>query len=491
MKSIPKNLFTLCSALLVCTLLLSSCQDMAAETTAAGTTASAPASTTTASVTTTVPSTTEPDAPSTEPETGDAPVTGEVAKDCFAIFAEGLAEVGKSITVSRELTAEELATVEAFVVSEDVRAVLSAAWYEPFYRPEDVHLYEILYADPTNVISEEEAVLLKGDPQWVSDWSRMTTDEIKSMAKQYLGIEVTQAMLDAMLEEQVYIEGEVTDDGAVYLAEYDAYYRHHTDAGGMYPSDITGWLTADGKLLLHMISLGGDEDHVLALLCPTQDGYHIEAVQWADEESVTDAPVTGEVAKDCYAIFAEGLAEVGKSVTVSRELTAEELDSVKAFASLPDVRLVYGAAYKSFYLPEDISLYELLYASNIQTEVPDNPYQNDGSMMTVARIREVVRNYLGIEVTQDMLDQLVADGAEYHPDTDAYGFAHTDAGGFYPAEEMHGYLTADGKLVVHMQAIGDKDHVLALLCPIQDGYLIEAARWIDRTLATDCEVVPN
>lgn len=223
------------------------------------------------------------------PETGDAPVTEEAAKDCFVMFAGGLASVGKSITISRELTAEELSKAEAFLISEDVRDILSAAWFEPFYRPEDVHLFEILCADNTNIISEEEAILLKGDPNWIGDWSRMTTDEIKSMAKQYLGIEVTQAMLDAMLEEQVYLEGEITAAGAVYLAEYDAYYRHHTDAGGMYPFRITGWLTEDGKLLLHYIANSSETgDHGLVLLNPAGDSYWIEAVQEVDAQAVCD-----------------------------------------------------------------------------------------------------------------------------------------------------------------------------------------------------------
>ena len=85
-----------------------------------------------------------------------------------------------------------------------------------------------------------------------------------------------------------------------------------------------------------------------------------------------------------------------------------------------------------------------------------------------------------------MLDRLVADGADYFPDLDAYGFIHTDAGGLYPEDELCGYLTEDGKIILHVICKGDYDHVFILLVPTEDGYLIEAGEWVDEKIISGC-----
>lgn len=284
------------SLLLVVILLLSSCNG-ASESTTADTTSGAPS----ASVTTTLPASTttapittfEPTPPTTEPETQpkteDAPATEEVKKDCFEIFFDGLETVGKSITLDRVLTVEELSQVQTYLTAAEVRAVISAAWNKPYYRPQDISLYEILYADNTNTISTKEAILLTGDTLMTSEWSRMTADEIGNLMKKYTGIDITQSMLDDMVADQVDQDGKVVSQGAHYLSEYDAYYIQHTDAGGMYPINISGEWTADGKIVAHMQS-AGPMDHVVVLLIPQEDSYWIEAVQWMDEHRVTDDP---------------------------------------------------------------------------------------------------------------------------------------------------------------------------------------------------------
>lgn len=198
--------------------------------------------------------------------------------------------------------------------------------------------------------------------------------------------------------------------------------------------------------------------------------------------NTTDAPHTDEQPSTCMKIFSEGLAAVGKMVTRSRELTAEELQTLITFIrDEKELRMILAASHEPFYRAEDISLYELLYASNIKTEFPDNPFMNNGSMMTTARIKEVVKKYLGIDVTQEMLDKLVADGAEHFPDSDAYGFVHTDLSDFYPDTEgaIFGYETEDGKLLVHLVQMGNLAHVQALLVPDGDTYRVEAAEWIN------------
>ncbi|MGM9647582.1 MAG: hypothetical protein ACI3YH_05585 [Eubacteriales bacterium] len=195
------------------------------------------------------------------------------------------------------------------------------------------------------------------------------------------------------------------------------------------------------------------------------------------EPSTPTLPDVDEDEKVCLQRFTEGLAAAGKPITLSRALTADELASLGAsFAGDEELRMVLACARETFYRPEDISLYELLYASDIRKEFPDNPFGNDGSMMTAARIEAVVKQYLGIDITDAMWNRLVIDGAEYFSDSDAYGFAHTDASGFYPESVSFGYETADGKLLLHLTEAGTGAHLTVLLTPTDGGYLVDAGQ---------------
>lgn len=196
----------------------------------------------------------------------------------------------------------------------------------------------------------------------------------------------------------------------------------------------------------------------------------------------TNEPITGETVDcdSCTQTFADEYGKTGATLSLSRKLTADELADVGAFVSREEVQLAIAGGYESFYRPEDISLYQLMYASWIQREFPDNPYHNDGSMMTSARLKEIVRECLGIDITQAMWDRLIADGAEYFPAYDAYGFPHTDAAGVASSEIILGHLTEDGKYFVHLydKLTSTATHVTVLLVPTEGSYRIEAVQWI-------------
>ncbi|MBQ7324374.1 MAG: hypothetical protein IJW98_01375, partial [Clostridia bacterium] len=146
-----------------------------------------------------------------------------------------------------------------------------------------------------------------------------------------------------------------------------------------------------------------------------------------------------------------------------------------------DANLTLACVYKPFYSPKNISLYELIYASDIKTEFPDNPYQNDGSMMTAHRIKSLVLQYFGYEVPQTMFRELLLEGVEYFPESDAYGFAHTDTSGFVPSNPMYGYRLNDGYWLVHLCAFEEEgDHVMVMLNPRVNGFYIAAGQLVDR-----------
>ena len=477
--------------LLTVLLLLSSCDgnaDASPVDTTVGTTPTSATTTMSASTTTAPITTVEPTPPTTEPETQpkteDAPVTEEVKKDCYGFFSDGLATVGKSIALDRALTADELAKVEEFVVNDnDARLILSID--TPFYRPEDASIYRMLYAAEIEV---------DADPFTVAagfEGSAMTATRIASVVKEYMGID----MIDSMWDE--------LKTRADYYEDLDVYAIWRTDDILIYAQAVYGYATTDGKILAHMEVIG-DMDHVLVLLVPTEGGYHIEAVQWMDENRVSDTPATEEVKKDCFEIFFDGLASVGKSITLDRALTVEELSQVQTYLTAAEVRAVISAAWnKPYYRPQDISLYEILYADNTNTIstkeaillTGDTLMTGEWSRMTADEIGNLMKKYTGIDITQSMLDDMVADqvdqdgkvvsqGAHYLSEYDAYYIQHTDAGGMYPIN-IRGEWTADGKIVAHMQSAGPMDHVVVLLIPQEDSYWIEAVQWMDENRVTD------
>lgn len=196
------------------------------------------------------------------------------------------------------------------------------------------------------------------------------------------------------------------------------------------------------------------------------------------------APETEEPADEREARFAEFLAEyekrTGCSFTLEGKLTADELESVRGFVADPDVKMVFASMLYEFFTPEEVDLEEIIHANPrlIQEEFPDNPYYNDGAMLKKSDLERIVRDYLGIEITDAMLDKMYAGGVEYLPEFDAYGFACGDFAAFEAEEEMLGYRTSDGKWLVHLSDLLTGGHpVMALLIPTEDGFLIEAGTY--------------
>jgi hypothetical protein len=113
-------------------------------------------------------------------------------------------------------------------------------------------------------------------------------------------------------------------------------------------------------------------------------------------------------------------------------------------------------------------------------------------MMTVARMREVVLKYMGISVTKDMLDRLVADGATYFPELDAYGFPHTDSSGFVPADPIYGYLLEDGRWLIHLCSFdAEGDHVMVLMQPRTGGFWIDAGMQVSKREIPSAPTTPT
>lgn len=168
----------------------------------------------------------------------------------------------------------------------------------------------------------------------------------------------------------------------------------------------------------------------------------------------------------------------GKELTMTRALTADELALVAEFVDDSDVQMVLSALVVSIYKPEDIDPVQIINANPDQ--FPDNPYGNDSSMMKKSELERVVRKCLGIEIDDQIQEQIVAGRVEYLPAFDAYCVRYGSFGAFEAQDEMMGYIVEDGKWLVHLR---DNAQVLdgpmvVLLIPTDNGFLIEAGKYV-------------
>lgn len=245
MKKLISYLLTLSASLL----LLFSCAGGEVGSTTTLPAHSDPATTTTTSNTTTekMPDTNEPlTRPITKPSAADTLLSLMQEKGCPA---------DKLPTVERELTAEELSAVSAFLSDEDALTVLGA---ESFLSPEEIRVYGILYAQIGKEAPEDEkaAVVAKyGDNEWLADdCTKMTTAELDALLRKYTGIGMNPSM---------------KGNYVFYMEEYDAYYMFATDGYGVSMDTLTGYLTTDGDFL---IRFGDEYDDRVALLDSTDNG---------------------------------------------------------------------------------------------------------------------------------------------------------------------------------------------------------------------------
>ena len=162
--------------------------------------------------------------------------------------------------------------------------------------------------------------------------------------------------------------------------------------------------------------------------------------------------------------------------TLSRELTVEELTAVKTFLADREALSVLGAA--TFYSPDDIRVYGILYAQ-IGKEAPASEQaavvakygepdwmDADCSKMTTAELDALLRRYTGVGMDASKKGEFVFYMEEY----DAYYIFATDGYGV-ETDEVIGYLTQNGDYLIRFG--GGYDDRVALLSPTDGGFLIQ------------------
>ncbi len=153
----------------------------------------------------------------------------------------------------------------------------------PFFRPEDINLAGVIYAstdqayrlDWSNTEEEQALRQAKGlteeDMLW--DTRRFTTAELSAWVEAYLGVPLTQEMIDRMMATTFWGS---QSPMVYYLEEYDAYYLSASDTNVFsYPTVGAGFVTEDGRYLLFLYSGIYEDSYRIALYKPAESGYYL------------------------------------------------------------------------------------------------------------------------------------------------------------------------------------------------------------------------
>lgn len=226
------------------------------------------AATTTAPDTTTAPITTTEQTPDTS-----EPVTEPTTADLLlAKMQDAGCPADKLPTIERELSAEELEGIKAWLANEEVRAFLGCY---TFYSPETIELNGFIYGyqgEGHGAPEEEQTALgeLLNKPDVVNyDVFKWTSAQLDAITRQYLGVPFSEEM-------STLLQGEQRDNFPLprvyYLSEYDAYYYYANDSYFFEPEYKSAWAAADGSYLIEFSREWGD---AVVLLKPTENSYQI------------------------------------------------------------------------------------------------------------------------------------------------------------------------------------------------------------------------
>lgn len=247
-----------------------------------------PAVTTLPEVTTTdpTPSTNEPatsEPATSEPATSDEPAPATTEELSLAEQMEAMGCPEELIpTIEREASAEELASIQAFISDPYVRALLCS---ESFTKPSEIDLRGFIYAGvrladeshPNGLPSNDERLavaLARGSyTAFYADCLRWTSAELNTVLEKYLGISFTNEIGMNMFHTRPVTQREIPT--VSYYTPTDAYYLFCTDNGLATPTIQSVWRTSDGKYLVHY---AGVSSSMVTLLAPDEDQFLIGMV---------------------------------------------------------------------------------------------------------------------------------------------------------------------------------------------------------------------
>ncbi len=274
-------------SLTVITLLLAAC---AAEPSPGVTPTSSDAETTTAAITVNDTETTRPTettAETTVPETEETEETEEVSNtekptlESFMLEQMRLAGCTEDemVTLFSSLNGYDHTDLTAWLNEEEATWFLAYAAGDEgtFIRPEDIQLSSVLYAsrkDPNFSRPQEELEALKkvhpyGEEVSHYGYRRLTGDQLEELVQTYLGISLTQDMIDRMLASEVDV---------YYLPEFDVYYLIANDSNAYGdPCILRGYETYDGRFLLLLHSYP-EEEFRIVLCSRTEDSFQYDMI---------------------------------------------------------------------------------------------------------------------------------------------------------------------------------------------------------------------
>jgi len=227
---------------------------------------------------TTIPETEEPE------ETEELVTTEKPTLESFMLEQMRLAGCtdDEMVTLFSSLNGYDHADLTAWLNEEEATWFLAYAGDDgTFIRPEDMQLSTVLYAsrtDPNFVRPQEELEALEkvhpyGEEVSHYGYRRLTGEQLEELVQKYLGISLTQEMIDRML---------ASEDTVCYLPAFDVYYLIASDSN-IYgsPCILRGYETDDGRFLLLLHSYPAEEFRIV-LCSRTETGFQYDMIIHVD-----------------------------------------------------------------------------------------------------------------------------------------------------------------------------------------------------------------
>lgn len=391
--------------------------------------------------------------------------------------------------IERELTADEIAKVKAFLEKDEAR------WFIPnhsdynYLRAEDIDPIVILRASYPKQISDAEVQALKKImPFYAGLWDtdKLTTSEIKALLAEYMNVSFSSEMKSKLLA-----QNSDFDIPSYYVEQFDAYYRQTTEDTAFYVGACKGYLTKDGSyLILVCEAYTSTPAKTLLVLNPIGDAFYFDKAVVCSSVA-TNSPTTdkgtGIWNYDAQQVI-EAMEDAGcpedKLVNgVKRELSEKELNSVKEFIFDGKSHRVFSTiSHYTFFDVEEITPYEIIhsgsatyresdeeweaYCLKVYGVIRDDDFRFDFNRMTTAELKDYYRTYLGIEFDPN---KEFDNSPVYLEEFDAYYICGGGYSGTHPFD-VKGWVTDSGNYLLVVSESENYARLAVVIKPVEKGY---------------------
>ena len=402
--------------------------------------------------------------------------------------------------IEREMTADELAKVKAFLEKDEAR------WFIPnhsdydYLRAEDIDPIIILCSSESKKFSDAEKVVMKTALPYYDagiETRKLTTDEFEALLAKYMNVSFSKEMKARLLT-----ENSAYDIESYYIEQFDAYYRQSSGDDSFYVGDCKGYLTKDGSyLILVCEAFSSPSAQTLLVLNPAGDRFYFDkAVVCSNQQTTTPTTPTPPPVKlpsfeevlDYDAdevidlINKAGCPEDKLPAEATKKLSDAEVKKIIDFLKDPEaMSFINSHSEFNFFSPEEMDLAILLHnnvsgkhqltedeyekiIAELKAKYEDYDHMTDLLILDMSDCRALVKKYLGLDTINDKMTENLY---YYLESRDAYYSEGGGVEGFGSVNYAKAWQLSDGNILVLIVNYIDEEISTVVLKPNGDSYL--------------------